>query len=150
MSTHVAAVVRVESLSAESWRVGAEREVHGVEPRLHAGLQAFGSGRQRPGDLHRPRAAHRLARQQRFAHRGLRGATREHEARRRRESTGSNYCVSTSNVPAYDARRFFTPGAVAFSSCTETSSQYMPAAGQVMAISPSLPVLKVISPGASR
>ena len=64
----LAAVVIVEAAQRRVGAIGAEREVHGIEPRLHAGAQSFGGRGQSARDLHRPGAAHGLPGQQRFTH----------------------------------------------------------------------------------
>ena len=62
----LAAVVIVEATQRRVGSIGAERQVHRVEPRLHAGAQVFGGRGQWARDLHRPGAAHGLPGQQRF------------------------------------------------------------------------------------
>ena len=104
-------------------------------------------------ELHRPGAAHGLA--PRAGSRG--GAVRAGgQASSRARSGRSERDAQQTTASALRAWRCTRHGASSRSApwpsrpATDTSSQYMPAAGQVTAIAPSLSVLNVISSGASR
>ena len=134
MRDPVARVVRVESAQRGVRAIRAQRQVHGIEARLDAGPQLRLGRRQRAAiftvhalPMVSPASSVSAGAWPRSAPSPSAAQTAA------RADSASNYCVRTSNVAVYDARRFFTFGTVAFSSSTDASSQYMPAAGQVTA-----------------